>query len=102
VGHALLAPERRIERDRIAFEGEVIFEREVDLIDVAGGDVVLDRVEGLGILLARPGEMQVRDLATLGSAVRFKPGAGAGIVERPRRPAGSRPSSFVSRQSPSS
>ena len=47
IGHALLAPERRIERDRIALEGEVIFQREIDLIDVAGGDVVLDLGEGV-------------------------------------------------------
>ena len=41
VRNALHAPKRGVERDRIALEGEAIFQREVDLIDVAGGDVVL-------------------------------------------------------------
>ena len=62
IGHALLAPERGIERDRIALEGEAIFQGEIDLIDVAGGDVVLHRGEGAIIVLARPGQSEVGDL----------------------------------------
>ena len=84
VGHALLAPERGIERDRIALEGEAVFHGEVDLIDVAGGDVVRDLGEGAVIALARPGELEVGDLGALGGAVRLKPGARAFIVERTR------------------
>ena len=75
IGHALLAPERGIERDRIALEGEAIFHREVDLIDVAGGDVILDRSEGAVILLARPGQLEAGDLGALGGAVRIEPSA---------------------------
>ena len=82
IGDPLLAPERGVERDRIALEGEVVFQREVDLIDVAGGDVVLDRGEGAAILLARPGQLEVGDLRALGGAVRVEPGARARIVER--------------------
>ena len=70
IGHALLAPERGIERDRIALEGEAIFHGEIDLIDVAGGDVVLDLGEGAIIALARPGQREVGDLGALGGAVR--------------------------------
>ncbi len=84
IGYALLAPERRIERHRIALESEVIFQREIDLIDVTGGDVVLDLIEGASILLARPGEPEVGDLGASRGAMRLEPGARAGIVERTR------------------
>ena len=81
--HALLAPERRIERDRIAREGEAIFQREVDLIDVARGDVVLHLGEGVVVAprasrkAARP-EMVERSSRAVG----LEPGPGLGIVER--------------------
>src|SRR4029079_3493982 len=42
--HALSHAERGVKRYRIAFEGEQIFQREVDLIDLTGSDVVLDLV----------------------------------------------------------
>src|SRR3990170_3656105 len=86
VGHALLAPQRGIERDRVALEGEVIFQREVDLIDVASGDVVLNGAEGAVILLARPGELEVGDLGAFARTVFIEPRTGAGIVERTGRP----------------
>ena len=82
IGDPLLAPQRGIERDRIALEGKVIFQREVDLIDVAGGDVVLDLIEGAAILLARPGQPEVGDFRAPGGAVRVEPGTRARIVER--------------------
>ncbi len=83
--HALLAPQRGVERDRIALEGEAVFQREVDLIDVARGDIVLHSVEGVAVALARPGEPQVGDLRPLGGAVRLEPGTRARVVERQRR-----------------
>src|SRR3990172_5884644 len=86
VGDALLAPERGIERDRVALEGEVIFQREVDLIDVAGGDIVLNGAEGTVIVFARPGELEAGDLGPFGPAVFIEPGTGARIVERTGRP----------------
>ena len=85
VGHALLAPERRIKRDRIAGKVEAIFQREIDLIDVARGDVVLHPGEGIVIVLARPGQLEAGDRGLSLGAPRLEPGAGAGIVERPRR-----------------
>ena len=82
IGDPLLAPQRGIERDRIALESEVIFQCEVDLIDVTGGDVVLDLIEGAAILLARPGQLEVGDFRAPGGAVRVEPGTRARIVER--------------------
>ena len=79
--HALLAAERRIQRDRIARKGEAIFEREVDLIDVAGGDVVLHLGEGVGVLIARPGKLQIRDGRALEGAVGVEPAPRLGIGE---------------------
>ena len=79
--HALLAAERRIERDRIAGEGEAIFEREVDLIDVAGGDVVLHLGEGVRVLIARPGKLQIRDGRALQRAIGVEPAPRLGIGE---------------------
>src|SRR5262249_1581311 len=85
VRHALLAPERSVKREGIVLEGEQIFQCEIDLIHVAGGDVILDPVERLPILIARPGQPQVGNLSALGGAMRVKPGARGCIVERLRR-----------------
>ena len=63
----------------------MIFEREIDLIDVARGDVVLHGGEGAVIVLARPGELEAGDLGAPGRAMVLEPGAGAGIVERTGR-----------------
>jgi hypothetical protein len=85
IGDALLAPERGVKRDRIAGKGEEIFEREVDLIDVARGDVVLDACEGAGIVLARPGQPQVGERRASASAVGVQPGARLFIIQAARR-----------------
>ena len=77
VGHALLAPERRVKRDRIAGEGEVVLQGEIDLIDVAGGDIVLHRGEGSVIVLPGPRELEVGDRGRSGGAMGVEPGAGA-------------------------
>src|SRR6476619_7045367 len=82
VSHALLAPERSVKRYRIAFEGEQIFQREVDLIDVTGSDVVLDLVECVAVLLARPRQPEVGNLGAIGGAMRLEPAAGARVIER--------------------
>src|SRR6188472_805427 len=81
VSHALLAPERSVKRYRIAFEGEQIFQREVDLIDVTGSDVVLDLVECTTVLLARPRQPEVGNLGALGG-MRLEPAAGGGVIKR--------------------
>jgi hypothetical protein len=110
IGYPLLAPECGVERDRIALEGKVVFQREVDLIDVAGGDVVLDRIEGAAIVLARPGQLEVGDFRPPGGAMRVEPGtrpassSGRGFENRPiqnrgmLRLAGSSARSLGSRQ----
>src|SRR4029079_3485619 len=82
VSHALLAPERSVKRYRIAFEGEQIFQREVDLIDVTGSDVVLDLVECVAVLLARPRQPKVGNLGAIGGAMRVEPAAGVRVIER--------------------
>src|SRR6188508_747782 len=82
VSHALLAPERSVKSYRIAFEGEQIFQREVDLIDVTGSDVVLDLVECTTVLLARPRQPEVGNLGALGGAMRLEPAAGGGVIKR--------------------
>ena len=82
IRHALLAPERRIERDRIAVEGEAIFQREIDLIDVARGDVVLHLGEGVDHSRSRVQESSRSEIFERSAApLRLKPGARAGIVE---------------------
>ena len=55
IGNQLPAPQGRIERDRVALEVEQIFLREVDLVDVARRDVVLNGSEGAAVFLAAPG-----------------------------------------------
>ena len=75
------ARERCIEREWIAGEGEAGLKGEVDLIGVAGGDVVLNLGKGARVLLARPGKLQVRDGRALERAIGIKPAPRLGIGE---------------------
>src|SRR5262249_20344784 len=64
-------------------ESEVIFQRQIDLIDIAGGNVIVHPGKGAVVLIARPGKREIGDRGLWLRAMGGEPGACLLIIERP-------------------